>query len=321
MPRRDPPRYTKNMMADHLRRAHKVASLDLSEVGMRRSARRQCLLRWAESDDPDDLLGIVYGCERCRQHDGEGWDRYYAAVYWAWPLPYHEQAIATHYHDHHPGAGFDPARISSPGAPVSDWQASFIPLAPELPAGFLCAACRPVDAPRLAPRVQIGTPAYGDARRLKALRAARTDLRADLAGRSPLEQAELLEARDRELLLADLHPRTIRAALAAARRRPRDQVTTDYLQLAMINILTDARNRGKQPTPVIEQLAQRAKHPAAFTTVVGRAIPQLAVDYDPRRLGEFRQSVRTLLGTGDAAPTIGERRLWDIWRDHVRDAP
>jgi hypothetical protein len=319
MPRRDPPRYVKNMMADHLRRAHKVASLDPSEVGMRRSARHQCMLRWAEPDDPDDLLGIIYRCERCGR-EGEGWDRYYAAAHWAWPLPHHEHAIATHYHDHHPDVGFDRTRISSPGTPVSDWQASFVPLTPELPAGFRCAACRPSEAPRLAPRVQIGPPAYGDARRLKALRATRTDLRADLAGRSLLEQAELLEAGDRELLLRDLHPQTIRAALANARRRPREQVTTDYLQLAMINILTDARNQGKQPTPVIEHLALTAKHPAAFTTIVGRAIPQLAADYDSRRLGEFRRSVRTLLGTGDAAPTIGERRIWDIWRDHVRDA-
>jgi hypothetical protein len=320
MSRRDPPRYTQNMMADHLRRTHHVPVLNLAEVGMRKSSRRQCLLRWHEPDQPDDLLGVWYRCERCRQTHGEGWDRYYAAVYWPWPLPHHHQAVALHYHESHPGIEVDLDRVSSPGSPVSDWQASFTPLSPEAAAGFLCAACRPAEEPRLAPQIQIGTPAYGDARRLRALRAARTDLRADLTGRTPLQQAELLEARDRELLLSSLHPTTVHATLAKA-RTPDPEPDVDYLEAAMISILTGARDRGDKPTPVINALARMAKErPQVFTTTVGRAIPMLAAQENRQSPTEFRRSVRTLLNTGTAAPTISERRLWDIWIQHVRDA-
>ncbi len=319
MSRRDPPRYTQNMMADHLRRTHHIPTLDPGEIGMRTSRRRQCLLRWHEPEAADGTLGVWYRCERCRQTYGEGWDRYYAAVHWPWPLPHHQDAISGHYRQSHPARHFDADRISSPGSPRSDWQATFVPLTPTAPAGFLCAACRSAEEPRLAHRIPIGTDAYGDARRLRALRATRLDLQADLAGRTSLQQAELLEARDRGLLLTDLHPKTIRTALASTRVGGRAQETTDYLEAAMITILRQARDRGDQPTPLIKGLVRLAeKRPAVFTITVGRAIPQLAAQEQRQSPMEFRRSVRTLLGT-DAPPTIRERRLWDIWTRHVRD--
>jgi hypothetical protein len=317
MPRRQPPRYLRNMVADHLRRDHHIPTLDPGDIGMRTSRRRPVGVRWA--DDPTDPLGAWFRCEPCRLRHGEGWERYYAAVYWPWPLAHHLDAIAAHYHEHHPGLGFDPGRVGSPGDALAEWQASFLPLTPWAPAGFLCDACRPPDEPRLAPRIVIGTDAYGDARRLRALRTARTDLHSDLAGRSPLQQAELLEARDRGLVLANLHPTAVHTALANA-RHPNREADADYLEVAMITLLREARDRGDQPTPVIKRLARLAKeHPRVFTTTVGRAIPLLAAQHARQTPSEFRRSVRTLLGSEDA-PFIGERRLWDIWRLRVRDA-
>jgi len=317
MPRRDPPRYVRNMMADHLRRDHHIPALDPGEIGMRTSSRRRCLLRW--HDDPTDPLGAWFGCERCRLRHGEGWERYYAAVYWPWPLHHHLDAIAAHYHQHHPKLRLDPGRVASPGNAHAEWQASFLPLTPWAPAGFLCAACRPGEEPRLAARILIGTDAYGDARRLRALRAARTDLHRDVVGRAPLQQAELLEARDRGLILTSLHPNAIHTALANA-RNPTPDNYADHLERALIATLRDARDRGEQPTAVIRHLAHLAKdRPRLFTTTVGRAIPQLAAQEARQSPAEFRRSVRTLLGT-ETDPTIGERRLWDIWTLHVRDA-
>jgi hypothetical protein len=319
MARRDPPRYVQHSMADHLRRAHHIAKLDLTQVGMRTARRGGSIVRWHPG--ADDPLGASYRCQHCRDTHGEGWDRYYAAVYWPYPLPHHQTAIHAHYQHYHPRTRFDPQRINTPGHAVADWLATLIPLTPHAPAAFLCAACRPAnadDGPALAPRTYFGTDAYGDARRLQWLRATRSDLHPDLAGRSPLQQAELLEARDRGLVLRDLNPKTIHAAVTRARTSTPQAAKRDYLEEAMITLLGEARDRGEKPTPVIHRLATLARERSdLFTTLVGQAIPTLAAQKPVMTPNQFRQCVRAHLNT-PTNPTISERRLWHIWATHVR---
>jgi hypothetical protein len=307
-------------MAHHLRRGHHIATLDLNLVGMRTARRSGSLLRWHPGGG--DWLGAWYWCERCREQHGEGWDRYYASVYWPYPLAWHRDAIQRHYQDVHPGVRFDAGRISCAGRPVGDWLASFLPLTAYSPAAFLCGECRSsdgADGPVLARRIYLGSDAWGDARRLSWLRGNRADLQVDLFGRTPLQQAELLEVRDRGLVLGDLKPATIHTALANARKTRPDDADRDYVQEAVITLLADARSRGQKPTAFIEHLAHLAKrHPRAFTTTIGGAIPTLAAQKPFISPAQFRRSVLALLNTS-TDPTISERRLWDIWIDQVRD--
>lgn len=312
-------------MAHHLRRTHHVATLDLAEVGLRTARRSTASLRWHAGED--DPLGASFRCARCRDQVGEGWDRYYTATYWPEPSPRHVEEIHRHFDAQHPRTRFEPDRINTAWRAIPDWQASFWPLTPQAPAGFLCALCRHRDdaiGVALAPRIALGTPPYGDARRLVWLRATRRDLQADLAGRSAPEQAALLDARDRQLVLRDLAPATVESALSRARRAAATQhAHLSRLEAAVVAILVDARAQGEQPTRFIAELAALAEKPVPtrFTTMLGRATPQLAAREPAMRPAEFRRAVRSYLGDPDRHPRIGERRIWRLWIQHARDAP
>ena len=324
-------------MADHLRHTHHIAALDLAEVGVREARRSVTQLRWHPDPDPDPggagadnnnddeaggaraWVGGWFRCGRCADQRGEGWDRYCTWIGWPEPFPAQLAMIRGHYQTAHPDAAFDPARVATPWRAVAaaDRLAVFVPVTVEAPAMILCDACRPAagDGPRLAGRVFVGGPAYGDARRLAWYRNFCHPDPGELVGRSALEQAELLEARDRCLLLADLRPGRVRSALQRA-RQPR--ITRERrLELALAALLKQGRDTGQSPTRLVKEIAGLST--ASLETRLGRVIPHLAAEQ--ARLGPagFRRAVRGYLGDPDTHPHVAERWLWTIWTRHARD--
>ena len=325
-------------MADHLRRAHHIPTLDLAEVGVREARRSVTRLRWHPDPNPFGLGGVDadatdadhpggvpasvggwFRCGRCTDQRGEGWDRYCAWIGWPEPFPAQLAMIRGHYQTVHPATAFDLARVATQWRAVAPGErlAVFVPVGVEAPAMILCDACRPAntDGPRLAGRVFVGHPAYGDARRLAWYRSFRHADPSELVGRSPLEQAEVLEARDRGLLLTDLRPGRVRAALARARqpgvKRER------RLELALADLLRQGADRGESPTRLVQQIAGLST--PNLETRLGRVIPHLAAQEKQLGPAGFRRAVRGYLGDPDAHPHVAQRWLWTIWTRHVRD--
>jgi len=123
----------------------------------------------------------------------------------------------------------------------------------------------------LARRIYLGSDAYSDARGLYWLRGNRADLQVDCSAAPPLQQAELLEVRDRGLVLGDLRPPHRPC------QRPQDPPDDAGLQSKKPSspCLATPAAEARSPRPYQTPRAASPRNTARITTTIGAAIPTL----------------------------------------------
>jgi hypothetical protein len=301
MPREVPEDVWKAALAHAL----EVHGLELTrgQIGRPKSRRDRVLITWEEGDA---ALGPLIRCRRCPP----GFERYFVDMFARTPTQRALPHIHAHFAETHRTGELGIDEISYQGNERADAKATWLPATPNTPPMIVCSLC-----PDGMNRISLGTPLYGDARRLRALLRQRPNYYELTSGMDSQEQASWLEAHDRGLPQRR-QAAEARRALARARQQ-RGPEAEDPLASALRHILRRRTDEGEGITGVIKDLAAlSSRDKRAFAVLVGKAIPDFADPAVDVSTEEFAQAVaRFLLLPEGGLPCIGERQLWDLWKE------